>query len=333
MESDKKLHFPPPPTPPTQKTSTTATSPESPPFFSPPMNRMGDTARLTLNFLPEVVIDKIINQTSYADDNQKVIHFLKENMGEQAFSKFIYLVTSPMPYGTIELDPSWLTDVIEEYLNLLKSVQSLPNIFVPLRQILDEYVKTRPHYKPKHSDEQFIDLSNGIVRKFITENHLDSNSEVKTFFTNVVNILLKVINDNSDFKSIPYLNLEARLRVKSNIENIIIRFLSYLIELNEDERNHAIIQRFDLKQILDYGKIERESDISKLKKQDPNKYRDEWSIAQGLDKLYEKRQKIRDKQRQVSALGLGGRKKNIRSSRKKRNSKKRTYKKRSSYKK
>ena len=94
--------------------------------------------------------------------------------------------------------------------------------------------------------------------------------------------------------------------------------------MNKNENNHKIIQRFNLTNILDYGKAERESDIRNLQEQDPKKYRDEWSIAQGLSELYEERQEERSRRR-----AQGGRKKNIRSSRKKRNSKKRTYKKRS----
>jgi hypothetical protein len=315
-----------------------------PPNFSPPMRRMSQsvTQRMRDIGLPEELSDKILNQTSYALDNKMTIHFLKENMGEEAFSRFIYLVTSPMhiltPYRTnilLNMYPSWLTDVIEEYLNLLKSVQDVPNIFVPLRQILDEYVKTSGYYDPKYSDQEFIDLSSRIVSAFITNSRLDPVGEVatkiKNFFTTVVNILLKVINDNSSELYTPQLNLSARLRLKSDIENII-HFLRDLIELNKDENNHKTIQRFNLKQILDYGKFERESDIRKLQEQDPKQYGDEWSIARGLDELYEERQKTRNERRRQLSLGQGGRKKNIRSSRKKRNSKKRAYKKRTSYK-
>ena len=220
-------------------------------------------------------------------------------------------------------------------MNLLKSVQDLPNIFGPLRQILDEYVKTRGYYHHKYSDQEFIDLYSDIVSAFITNSSLDPAGEVaikiKNFFTTVVNILLKVINDDSSELDTPQFNLLARLRVKSYIESII-HFLRDLIELNKDENNHKTIQRFNLKQILDYGKFERESDIRKLQEQDPKQYGDEWSIAQGLDELYEERQKTRNERRRQLSLGQGGRKKNIRSLRKKRNSKKRAYKKRSSYK-
>ena len=316
-----------------------------PPNFSPPMRRMSASARVAMSKVgfPVELRDKILNETSYAYHNKMIIHFLKENMGEEAFSRFIYLVTSPMhiltPYGTeiyLRMYPSWLTDVIEEYLNLLKSVQDLPNIFVPLRQILDEYVKTRGYYDPKYSDQEFIDLSSRIVSDFITVSRLDPSHEVATkikiFFTTVVNILLKVINDNSSELYTPQLNLSARLRVKGNIQDIIIHFLRDLIELNKDENNHKTIQRFNLENILNYGKFERESDIRDLKKQDPTKYSNEWSIARGLDELYEQRQETRDERRRQLSFGQGGRKKNIRSSRKKRNSKKRAYKKRSSYK-
>ena len=302
------------------------------------MKKMSSTARAAMREIgfPVEIRDQVLNYTPYAND--KVIHFLKENMGEHEFSRFIYLVTLPTyitsSHSKILLNkyPSWLTDIIEEYLNLLKSIQDLPNIFVPLRQIVNEYVKTRGYYAHRYTYQEFIELYNQIVSAFITNSHLDPAGEVATkikfFFTNVVNILLKVINDNSSSLDITQYNLAARLRVQGNIEDIIIPFLRTLTVLNKNENNHKIIQRFNLKNILDYGKAERESDIRKLKEQDPKQYRDEWSIARGLDELYEERQEERSRRRQAYA-GQGGRKKNIRSSRKKRNSKKRAYKKHS----
>ena len=298
------------------------------------MQEMSMNARAAMREvgIPVELRDKILDLTPYAND--KVIHFLKENMGEHEFSRFIYLVTLPTyiasSHSKILLNkyPSWLTDIIEESLNLLKSIQDLPKIFVPLRQILDEYVKTRGYYEHRYTDQEFIELSSRIVSAFITDSHLDPAGEVATkikiFFTNVVNILLKFINDNSSSLDITQYNLAARLMIKGKIEDIIIPFLRDLIELNKNENNHKIIQRFNLKNILDYGKAERESDIRKLQEQDPKKYRDEWSIARALDELYEERQEERSRRR-----AQGGRKKYIRSSRKKRNSKKRAYKKRS----
>ena len=298
------------------------------------MQKMSSTARSAMRSfgLPLELRDKILDLTPYAND-KVTIQFLKEDMGEHGFSRFIYLVTLPTyivsSHSKILLNnyPSWLTDIIEEYFNLLKSIQDLPNIFVPLRQIVNEYVKTRGYYAHRYTYQEFIELSNQIVSAFITNSHLDPAGEVATkikiFFTDVVNILLKFIDDNSSSLDITQYNLAARLKVQSDIQ-AIIHFLRNLIELNKNENNHKIIQRFNLTNILDYGKAERESDIRNLQEQDPKKYRDEWSIAQGLSELYEERQEERSRRR-----AQGGRKKYIRSSRKKRNSKKRTYKKRS----
>ena len=302
--------------------------------FTEHMQEMSSIARSKLRSfgLPLELRDKILDLTPYTND-KVTIQFLKEDMGEHGFSRFIYLVTLPTyivsSHSKILLNnyPSWLTDIIEEYFNLLKSIQDLPNIFVPLRQIVNEYVKTRGYYAHRYTDQEFIELSNQIVSAFITNSHLDPAGEVATkikiFFTDVVNILLKFIDDNSSSLDITQYNLAARLRVQSDIQ-AIIHFLGNLIELNKNENNHKIIQRFNLKNILDYGKAEREFDIRNLQEQDPKKYRDEWSIAQGLSELYEQRQEERSRRR-----AQGGRKKYIRSSRKKRNSKKRTYKKRS----
>ena len=150
------------------------------------MKKMSSTARAAMREIgfPVEIRDQVLNYTPYAND--KVIHFLKENMGEHEFSRFIYLVTLPTyitsSHSKILLNkyPSWLTDIIEEYLNLLKSIQDLPNIFVPLRQIVDEYVKTRGYYAHRYTDQEFIELSNQIVSAFITNSHLDPAGEVAT---------------------------------------------------------------------------------------------------------------------------------------------------------
>jgi hypothetical protein len=296
------------------------------------MKKMSTTARRSMVSVgfPVELRDKILDLTPYAND--KVIHFLKENMGEHDFSRFIYLLTLPTycivsSHSKILLNeyPSWLTDIIEGSLNLLKSIQNLPNIFVPLKQILDEFVKTRGYYDPI-PDQEFIDLSSRIVSAFITKSQLDPAGEdttrIKFYFTNMVNILLKFMNDNSLSLDITQYNLAGRLMVQSKIIGII-HFLSDFRVLNKNEQNHKIIQRFNLKKILDYGKSERESDIRKLKKLDPLKYNSEWSIARGLDNLYEERQEERSRRRQAYSGQGGRRKKYIRSaSRKKRNIKK-----------
>ena len=155
--------------------------------FTEHMQEMSSTARSAMRSVgfPLELRDKILDLTPYAND-KVTIQFLKEDMGEHGFSRFIYLVTLPTYIGSshskilLNKYPSWLTDIIEEYFNLLKSIQDLPNIFVPLRQIVDEYVKTRGYYAHRYTDQEFIELSNQIVSAFITNSHLDPAGEVAT---------------------------------------------------------------------------------------------------------------------------------------------------------
>lgn len=313
------------------------------------INYMGDmsrVARATMNRsgIPEELRDTIMNQTPYGNTNANVkIEFLKECLGgEHVFSKIILLLTLPTyiisdtGLKKVFEYPSWLTDITDEYLNLLKSIQKLPNIFIPFVDIVNQYVRTKSGYVPKYTDDEFIELSSTIVSRFITGNNLDPTSpvaiKIKNFFDTVVNILLKVINDSSSkLNNNPQYILRARLEVKSKIE-VFIHCLKRLITVNTDENNHKMIQRLDLKEILDYGKRERESDIEKLRKQNPKKYKNEESIEEGLNELYTIRVEERiERTRRRRQQSKGGRKKYIHSSssRKKCNSKKRAYKKRS----
>jgi hypothetical protein len=225
---------------------------------------------------------------------------------------------------------------MQEFIKLLQNtpelpeLPELPDIFLPLQEILKIYIPSGGLRALPIAEEDFIKKSNDIVDNFITVNQLDPTSEIATnikfFFSRVVFILFDFIKKNGES-----VDVETRVYVASKIKELI-PILKRLIQLNN--QNKKIIVGLNMEDVVRYGKSERESDIKILKQQDPKYYRDEWSIAQGLDELYEERQEARDERRRQRAYaGQGGRKKNIRSSRKKRNSKKRAYKKRSSYKK
>lgn len=271
------------------------------------------------------------------------VEFMKENFGEDTFSKLIWKLSTPVtlfrgghyPDALTEY-PSWLTDIMQEFIKLLQNtpelpeLPELPDIFLPLQEILKIYIPSGGLHALPIAEEDFIKKSNDIVDNFITVNQLDPTSEIATnikfFFSRVVFILFDFIKKNGES-----VDVETRVYVASKIKELI-PILKRLIQLNN--QNKKIIVGLNMEDVVRYGKSERESDIKILKQQDPKYYRDEWSIAQGLDELYEERQEARDERRRQRAYaGQGGRKKNIRSSRKKRNSKKRAYKKRSSYKK
>jgi hypothetical protein len=288
--------------------------------------------------LPEVYKNQNIRHAKEKNVSE-FVEFMKENFGEDTFSKLIWKLSTPVtlyrggryPYMLTEY-PSWLTDIMQEFLELLQTtpeLPELPDIFLPLQEILKIYVPSGGLHALPISEEDFVKRSNEIVDNFITGSQLDPNSEIATniklFYSHVVFILFDFIKKNGES-----VDVETRVYIVSKI-NGLIPILKRLIQLNNQNKKNII--GLNMEDVVRYGKSERESDIKILKQQDPKYYRDEWSIAQGLDELYEERQEARDERRRQRAYaGEGGRKKNIRSSRKKRNSKKRTYKKRSSYK-
>lgn len=289
--------------------------------------------------LPQVYINQNIRHAKETNVSE-FVEFMKENFGEDTFSKLIWKLSTPVtlfrgghyPDALTEY-PSWLTDIMQEFIKLLQNtpeLPELPDIFLPLQEILKIYIPSGKLHALPIAEEDFIKKSNDIVDNFITVNQLDPTSEIATnikfFFSRVVFILFDFIKKNGES-----VDVETRVYVASKIKELI-PILKRLIQLNN--QNKKIIVSLNMEDVVRYGKSERESDIKMLKQQDPKYYRDEWSIAQGLDELYEERQEARDERRRQRAYaGQGGRKKNIRSSRKKRNSKKRAYKKRSSYKK
>ena len=289
--------------------------------------------------LPEVYKNQNIRRAKEKSVSE-FVEFMKENFGEDTFSKLIWKLSTPVtlyrggryPHALTEY-PSWLTDIMQEFIELLQTtpeLSELPDIFLPLQEILKIYIPSGGLHALPIAEEDFIKQSNEIVDNFITGIQLDPSSEIATnikiFFSRVVFILFDFIKKNGES-----VDVETRVYVVSKIKELI-PILKRLIQLNNQNKKNIV--GLNMEDVVRYGKSERESDIKILKQQDPKYYRDEWSIAQGLDELYEERQEARDeRRRQRVYAGQGGRKKNIRSSRKKRNSKKRAYKKRSSYKK
>jgi hypothetical protein len=287
--------------------------------------------------LPDVYKNQNIRHAKETNASE-FVEFMKEHFGEDTFSKLIWKLSTPVtlfrggryPHALTEY-PSWLTDIMQEFIELLQNapeLPELPDIFLPLQEILKIYVPSGGLHALPIAEEDFIKKSNEIVDNFINVNQLDPNAEIATnikfFFSRVVFILFDFIKKNGES-----VDVETRVYVASKIKELI-PILKRLIQLNNQNKKNII--GLNMEDVVRYGKSERESDIKILKQQDPKYYRDEWSIAQGLDELYEERQEARDeRRRQRVYAGQGGRKKNIRSSRKKRNSKKRTYKKRSSY--
>jgi hypothetical protein len=257
------------------------------------------------------------------------VEFFKENFGEESFTKFIWLLSTPVSstrgYHFSDSPPSFLIDIMKEFFDLLKNTPELPQIAGPFRDIIEKF-GPKTSYDP-FSPEDYNKECNEIVDKFISVKKLDTNGElaksIRLFFTNVVSILINFI----DKKSLQY-DPEARIAVQSRMKDICL-ILQQLIQLiNQNKKYHRIIQGFNVKDFINYGKDEREKDIKKLKEKDAAYYRDEYQISQGLLELAEERQEERDERRRQRAYAgqEGGRRLKMRSI-KRRAYKKRSYKK------
>lgn len=268
-------------------------------------------------------------KTARANNVAEFVEFFKENFGEEAFTKFIWLLSTPVSsiqgYHFSDSPPSFLIDIMKEFFDLLKNTPELPQIAGPFRDIIDKF-GPKTSYDP-FSPEDYIKECNEIVDKFISVKKLDSNGQLATsirlFFSNVVSILINFI----DKKSLQY-NPEARIAVQSRMKDICL-ISQELILLNQNKKYHKIIQGFTIEDLIIYGKAEREKDIKKLKEIDAAYYRDEYQISQGLLELAEERQEERDERRRQRAYAgkEGGRRLKMRSIKRRRAYKKRSYKK------
>ena len=270
-------------------------------------------------------------RSARAKNVAEFVEFFKENFGEESFTRFIWLLSTPVAstqgYNFSD-SPSFLIDITKEFFDLLKNMPDLPRIVVPLREIIENY-GPKTLYGPPLSREKYMKECDEIVDKFISGNKLDANSElatsIKLFFTRVVSILLDFIDKNS-LQHTP----EARIAVQQRMKGICSVFEKLIQLLNQNKKYHKMIQGFTVEDLIKYGKAERESDIKKLKEEDAAYYRDEYQISQGLNELAEKRQEERDERRQqrVHAGLEGGRRKKMHSRKyKNRSHKMRAYKK------
>ena len=260
------------------------------------------------------------------------VEFFKENFGEESFTKFIWQLSNPIYIiqgrypSELNYYPLWLTDIMNEFFDLLKNTPELPRIIGPFREIIEKY-GPKTLNGPALSREKYTEECNEIVDKFISGNKLDTNGElatsIKLFFSRVVSILLDFIDKNS-VKHTP----EARIAVQERMKDICLILQQLIQLLNQNKKYHRIIQGFNVKDFINYGKDEREKDIKKLKEKDAAYYRDEYHISQGLDELAEERQEERDERRRQRGYAgqEGGRRLKMRSI-KRRAYKKRSYKK------
>ena len=160
--------------------------------------------------LPQVYKNQNIRHAKETNVSE-FVEFMKENFGEDTFSKLIWKLSTPVtlyrggryPHALTEY-PSWLTDIMQEFLELLQTtpeLPELPDIFLPLQEILKIYIPSGGLHALPIAEEDFIKQSNEIVDNFITGIQLDPSSEIATnikfFYSRVVFILFDFIKRNS----------------------------------------------------------------------------------------------------------------------------------------
>jgi len=290
----------------TPRTPTKHRTPRTPIKHRTPSKKTRRPTRTTTNFEKDYYNRNI--RSARANNVAEFVEFFKENFGEESFTRFIWLLSTPVAstkgYNFSD-SPSFLIDITKEFFDLLKNMPDLPRIVVPLREIIENYGPKTLHGPPL-SPDKYMKECDEIVDKFISGNKLDANSElatsIKLFFTRVVSILLDFIDKNS-VKHTP----EARIAVQQIMKGIFSVFEKLIRLLNENKKYHKMIQGFTVEDLIKYGKAERESDIKKLKEEDAAYYRGEYQISQGLLELAEKRQEERDeRRRQRVHAGLEG---------------------------
>lgn len=324
--------------------------------FKEHVKDMSHTARASLNAIgvPLDIRDKIMSQTAYSNSGKRSIEFFKDKMGEKTFGTFIWSLSNPQ-YIELGEDnvqpltayPSWLVEITEQFIDLLKLTQNLPPVLIPFQQIIYNYFPEI--IEPSRSDfseQVYIQKCNEIIERFIIEQKLNPESElakkIKHFLNNVVVILIEYLKQNKPQierystinRRIPgrQKSMDVRLGINSRFIVAIFPIFETLFELNKNSENHRLIKDINLREWVEYGKAQKEFIKSKLKskltQEDPERYQDyedgdwDWVLTQYAEEIDEER---RQAQR---AAAQGGRKNNKRSLRSRNSYKKRTHKKR-----
>jgi hypothetical protein len=310
--------------------------------FREHMKDMSRTARASLNAsgLPLDIRNKIIDQTPYSNSVKRSIEFFKENIGERLFMTLLWALSSPQYLEVGEkAQPltayqSWLIEISEQFIDLLKFTPDLPPILIPFREIIQYYLPEvlEPPLEPyDFSNEVYIQKCNEIVERFITETKLNPESKlvkkIKHFFNSVVGILIEFLKKNKTqieresslrrrYQGQQSKSLEVRMGINSRFIMNMFQIFETLFELNKNPENRSFIIDINLREWLKYGKTEKEFIISKLKRENPEEYEGytdgdwDWRIRQYAEELEEERDARRQAQRATAAEG--GRKNKIR---------------------
>ena len=216
--------------------------------------------------IPSELRDVIMSKTPYANSVKRSIEFFKENVGEVHFLNLIFaLAVSASP---IQL-----------------------KVLGPFREILDHYVPEMLKRSPyRFTPQGYIQKCNEIVEQFITaacaELPPTYKAQIAKFFRTTVSTLLALLEKNkpqidsrsSVARRIPGVDktTEVRMRVKATCTGIMLPIFQKLFTLNGVPKAHEFIRTTDinLKEWVNYAKLERARTIEKLMSEDPVTYRD-----------------------------------------------------------
>lgn len=344
--------------------------------FKSHLTDMRDAAMKSIP-LPDDVLENVLKQTPYGFSEREVenIWFFKEKFGERAFQDLMWTLSTPlyMNAGTRYAKPlrgyqSWLLEITEQFIDLLKLTPGLPPIVIPLQKIVKSFLPELNTPRSTYSDESFRENCRVIIDTFLYSEYRDTvhqellghmssdmthviengfsnvQKQVQNFLNNVVDILITFLEKNRtqalrDFIMTPGMNMDGLCDVRMNIQATfqykILPLFEMLFQFNKNQENTEFFENIDLNKWMKYQKAERPFIIAAIKKQDPNYYkdwRDDWEDWDG--EIFSHSDEVDSdrakhaQQAQAKGAAAKGGRKKVRSLRKKHSNKKRTHKKR-----
>ena len=264
---------------------------------------MSSTARATISKkgLPLDLRDEVMDLTPFTKKNAGVIVVPVVTL-VKILSARVIIGAGSLGGKELEKYPSWLLEISQGFIDLLKYTPHLPPVLDLFTQLLREF-KMQQQYSRKEMYDRIIGQ---FIIKYRLHIHEELAKEIKSFFHGVIHKCNEFLRVNGVEKY-----REVRMLVNVSIE-YIFPILEQLYTLNQNEDCHEIIQHIYL------------DDEMKNFENNPRIY-DEIDTFDFENLLLDKAEQLREMQ------GQGGkRKKKMRSST--RNSykkRKRAYKKRS----
>ena len=264
---------------------------------------MSSTARATISKkgLPLDLRDEVMDLTPFTKKNAGVIVVPVVTL-VKILSARVIIGAGSLGGKELEKYPSWLLEISQGFIDLLKYTPHLPPVLDLFTQLLREF-KMQQQYSRKEMYDRIIGQ---FIIKYRLHIHEELAKEIKSFFHGVIHKCNEFLRVNGVEKY-----REVRMLVNVSIE-YIFPILEQLYTLNQNEDCHEIIQHIYL------------DDEMKNFENNPRIY-DEIDTFDFENLLLDKAEQLREMQQQG-----GKRKKKMRSST--RNSykkRKRAYKKRS----